>query len=128
MGGGMGGAGGNNPFEMGKAKAKLEMEPNTGVKFVDVAGCDGSKLELTEVGMRTKMCKDVHMFTCRQFNIPAKHVGLKVEGVIVLFVAACAQFLLQSLLELSKHTHSQHFSTTPFLLLSLFHSRWWSSS
>ena len=47
--GGMGGAGGNNPFEMGKAKAKLEMEPNTGVKFVDVAGCDGSKLELTEV-------------------------------------------------------------------------------
>jgi len=48
-GGGMGGGGGNNPFEMGKSKAKLEMEPNTGVKFVDVAGCDGSKLELTEV-------------------------------------------------------------------------------
>jgi cell division protease FtsH len=51
MGGGGGGGmgGGNNPFEMGKSKAKLEMEPNTGVKFVDVAGCDGSKLELTEV-------------------------------------------------------------------------------
>eukprot|EP00614_Pseudopedinella_elastica_P014689 CAMPEP_0172581668 /NCGR_PEP_ID=MMETSP1068-20121228/960_1 /TAXON_ID=35684 /ORGANISM="Pseudopedinella elastica, Strain CCMP716" /LENGTH=234 /DNA_ID=CAMNT_0013374741 /DNA_START=65 /DNA_END=766 /DNA_ORIENTATION=- len=47
MGGGMGG--GNNPFEMGKSKAELEMEPNTGVKFDDVAGCDGSKLELREV-------------------------------------------------------------------------------
>merc|ERR1719164_406036 len=38
-----------NPFEMTKSKAVLEMEPNTGVKFDDVAGCDGSKLELTEV-------------------------------------------------------------------------------
>ena len=47
-GGGMGGGGGN-PFEMGKSKADLQMEPNTGVTFVDVAGCDGSKLELTEV-------------------------------------------------------------------------------
>jgi len=50
MGGmGGGGGGGMNPFEMGKSKASLEMEPNTGVKFDDVAGCDGSKLELTEV-------------------------------------------------------------------------------
>jgi len=51
-GGGMpggGGMGGQNPMEMGKSKSELQMEPNTGVKFVDVAGCDGSKLELREV-------------------------------------------------------------------------------
>merc|ERR1719265_2393199 len=34
---------------MGKSKSKIEMEPETGVTFTDVAGCDGSKLELTEV-------------------------------------------------------------------------------
>jgi len=34
---------------MGKSKSKLEMEPNTGVTFADVAGCDSSKLELTEI-------------------------------------------------------------------------------
>ena len=45
-GGGMGG----NPMEMGKSKSELQMEPNTGVKFADVAGCDGSQLELREVG------------------------------------------------------------------------------
>jgi len=48
-GGGGGFGGGMNPFEMTKSKATLEMEPNTGVKFEDVAGCDGSKLELAEV-------------------------------------------------------------------------------
>jgi cell division protease FtsH len=41
MGGGMG--------QIGKAKSKIQMEPNTGVSFQDVAGCDGAKLELTEV-------------------------------------------------------------------------------
>merc|ERR1719440_1757210 len=34
---------------IGKSKSKIEMEPQTGVTFEDVAGCDGSKLELTEV-------------------------------------------------------------------------------
>merc|ERR1719159_976128 len=32
-----------------KSKSKLEMEPNTGVTFDDVAGCEESKQELTEV-------------------------------------------------------------------------------
>jgi len=36
-------------FNMGKSKSELQMEPNTGVKFADVAGCDGSKQELQEV-------------------------------------------------------------------------------
>jgi cell division protease FtsH len=46
-GGGMGGPGG--PGGIGKAKSQIQMEPNTGVTFADVAGCDGSKLELTEI-------------------------------------------------------------------------------
>merc|ERR1719456_414009 len=33
----------------GKAQSKIQMEPQTGVTFADVAGCDGAKLELTEV-------------------------------------------------------------------------------
>merc|ERR1719298_8975 len=41
--GGMGGPGG-----VGKSQSKIQMEPQTGVTFKDVAGCDGAKLELTE--------------------------------------------------------------------------------
>jgi cell division protease FtsH len=47
MGGGMGGGG--SPFDVGKSKSKLELEPNTGVTFEDVAGCEESKRELVEV-------------------------------------------------------------------------------
>jgi cell division protease FtsH len=46
-GGGMGG--GNNPMGFGKSKAQVQMVPDTGVTFDDVAGCDGAKLELEEV-------------------------------------------------------------------------------
>lgn len=48
QGGGMGG-GGMNPMGMGKSNAKFQMEPDTGVKFPDVAGCDEAKGELVEV-------------------------------------------------------------------------------
>jgi len=49
-GGGMGGMGGpGNPLGMGKSKAQIQMIPDTGVNFEDVAGCDGAKLELAEV-------------------------------------------------------------------------------
>jgi len=47
--GGMGGMGGNNPMGFGKSKAQIQMVPDTGVTFDDVAGCDGAKLELAEV-------------------------------------------------------------------------------
>jgi cell division protease FtsH len=47
-GGGMGG-GGQNPMGFGKSKAEIQMVPDTGVTFDDVAGCDGAKLELMEV-------------------------------------------------------------------------------
>lgn len=50
LGGGspMGGMGGGM-FDVGKSKSKIQMEPETGVTFQDVAGCDGSKLELAEI-------------------------------------------------------------------------------
>jgi len=47
MPGGMGGPG--NPMGMGKSKAEIQMIPDTGFTFEDVAGCDGAKLELAEV-------------------------------------------------------------------------------
>merc|ERR1719263_1036310 len=45
--GGMGGPGG--PMGMLQNQNKIEMEPDTGVSFDDVAGCEASKLELVEV-------------------------------------------------------------------------------
>jgi len=47
-GGGLPG-GANNPMNIGKSKSKIQMDPNTGVTFNDVAGCDASKQELTEI-------------------------------------------------------------------------------
>merc|ERR1719243_490881 len=43
----MGGEGG--PMAFGKSRTDINLEPETGVTFEDVAGCDQSKLELTEV-------------------------------------------------------------------------------
>merc|ERR1719329_1814308 len=37
------------PGAIGKSKSQIQMEPDTGVTFADVAGCDSSKLELTEI-------------------------------------------------------------------------------
>jgi cell division protease FtsH len=48
-GGAGGGMGGQNPMGFGKSKATVQMVPDTGVTFDDVAGCDGAKLELEEV-------------------------------------------------------------------------------
>lgn len=49
MGGGMGGMGGAGQMGFGKSKAQVQMVPDTGFTFDDVAGCDGAKLELAEV-------------------------------------------------------------------------------
>jgi len=38
-----------NPLKFGMSKAYIQMSPNTGIKFDDVAGCDGPKLELAEI-------------------------------------------------------------------------------
>ena len=53
-GGGMGGGGPNNPMQMMQNKNKIDLEPQTGVTFDDVAGCDASKLELMEVGVEER--------------------------------------------------------------------------
>ena len=45
----MPGGGPGNPMGFGKSKAQIQMIPDTGVTFEDVAGCDGAKLELAEV-------------------------------------------------------------------------------
>jgi len=47
MPGGMGGMGG--PMDFGKSKSKFQEVPETGVRFEDVAGVEGAKLELQEV-------------------------------------------------------------------------------
>jgi cell division protease FtsH len=48
-GGGSSDRPGNGMGGFGKSKAQIQMVPNTGVTFDDVAGCDGAKLELMEV-------------------------------------------------------------------------------
>ena len=47
--GGMPGMGGQGPMEFSKSSAKILLTPDTGVCFDDVAGCEGAKMELTEV-------------------------------------------------------------------------------
>lgn len=57
-GGGSGGpggfGGGNNPMQMGKSKAKFQMEPNTGITFDDVAGVKEAKEDFEEVGVLSR--------------------------------------------------------------------------
>merc|ERR1719183_2843931 len=49
-GGGMGGMGGpGGPMGIGKSRSKIQMEPQTGVTFEDVAGQEASKQELAEI-------------------------------------------------------------------------------
>ena len=39
----------NNPFNIGKSRAKVQVEPETGVTFDNVAGVDEAKEELMEI-------------------------------------------------------------------------------
>jgi cell division protease FtsH len=68
-GGGMGGIG-----NIGQSRSKVQMEPQTGVTFEDVAGCEGSKLELTEV---VDFLKDPSKYTAVGAKIPK---GVIMEG------------------------------------------------
>merc|ERR1719261_1671350 len=65
MPGGMGGPG--NPMGMGKSKAEIQMIPDTGVNFEDVAGCDGVKAELVEV---VDFLKQPEVYTKNGCRIP----------------------------------------------------------
>merc|ERR1719355_588996 len=69
----MGGPGGN-PFDMGQSKSKIEMEPQTGVTFDDVAGAEGAKQELTEV---VDFLKDPSKYSALGAKIPK---GVVMEG------------------------------------------------
>lgn len=42
-------SGGMNQFNIGKSKARIQMEPDTGVNFEGVAGVDEAKEELKEI-------------------------------------------------------------------------------
>merc|ERR1719262_2123536 len=69
-GGGMGG-----PFGgIGQSRSKIQMEPQTGVTFEDVAGCEGSKQELTEV---VDFLKDPTKYSALGAKIPK---GVIMEG------------------------------------------------
>jgi len=57
--------GGINPLGFGKSKARIQMIPNTGVNFEDVAGCDGAKLELEEVVDFLKQSEEYTKNGCR---------------------------------------------------------------
>lgn len=72
-GGGMPGGGGG-PMGMGKAKSKIQLEPNTGVTFADVAGCEGSKQELEEI---VNFLKDPAKYSALGAKIPR---GAVMEG------------------------------------------------
>merc|ERR1712159_697842 len=69
MGGGMGGMG-----RIGQSRSKIQMEPQTGVTFEDVAGAEGAKLELTEV---VDFLKEPGKYSALGAKIPR---GLILEG------------------------------------------------
>merc|ERR1719247_2690931 len=59
---------------IGKSRSKIQMEPETGVTFDDVAGCEGSKQELTEV---VDFLKDPAKYSALGAKIPK---GVIMEG------------------------------------------------
>jgi len=71
--GGMG-PGGDRLLDIGKSQTDVELEPNTGVTFEDVAGCDASKLELSEV---VEFLKNPSKFSALGAKIPR---GVIMEG------------------------------------------------
>merc|ERR1719174_318569 len=71
---GGGGMGMGGPMDIGKSKSKIQMEPETGVGFNDVAGCDASKFELNEV---VEFLKNPSKFSALGAKIPR---GVIMEG------------------------------------------------
>lgn len=82
-GGGMGGPG--NPMGFGKSKAEVQMVPDTGVSFDDVAGCDGAKLELAEV---VDFLKQPEAYTKNGCRIPRGVIldGMLCHWLLLMFV------------------------------------------
>merc|ERR1719287_330361 len=61
-------------MNLGKSKSKIEMEPETGVTFKDVAGCEGSKQELMEI---VEFLKNPSKFSKLGVKVPR---GVLLEG------------------------------------------------
>lgn len=57
----------NLPFGLGRSKAKFQMEPNTGVRFDDVAGVDEAKQDFEEI---VEFLKTPEKFTAVGAKIP----------------------------------------------------------
>eukprot|EP00467_Chlorarachnion_reptans_P011654 CAMPEP_0114509898 /NCGR_PEP_ID=MMETSP0109-20121206/13475_1 /TAXON_ID=29199 /ORGANISM="Chlorarachnion reptans, Strain CCCM449" /LENGTH=762 /DNA_ID=CAMNT_0001689121 /DNA_START=155 /DNA_END=2443 /DNA_ORIENTATION=+ len=80
QGGGQGGGGGGGPFggvnptQFGRTRSKIEMQPNTGVVFDQVAGNDEAKQELMEI---VEFLKNPEKFTKLGAKVPK---GVIMEG------------------------------------------------
>mmetsp|Transcript_18679 Transcript_18679/g.26051 ORF Transcript_18679/g.26051 Transcript_18679/m.26051 type:complete len:750 (+) Transcript_18679:116-2365(+) len=81
QGGGQGGGGGGGPFgggmnptQFGRTRSKIEMQPNTGVTFDQVAGNDEAKQELMEI---VEFLKSPEKFTKLGAKVPK---GVIMEG------------------------------------------------
>jgi len=80
QGGGQGGGGGGGPFggvnptQFGRTRSKIEMQPNTGVTFDQVAGNDEAKQELQEI---VEFLKNPEKFTKLGAKVPK---GVIMEG------------------------------------------------
>merc|ERR1719389_1588408 len=70
----MGGGGPGGMMGIGQSKSKIQMEPQTGVTFDDVAGAEGAKLELMEV---VDFLKDPSKYSALGAKIPK---GVVMEG------------------------------------------------
>ncbi|KAA8491842.1 ATP-dependent zinc metalloprotease FTSH, chloroplastic [Porphyridium purpureum] len=73
-GGGMGPMGRGGPMDLAKSGARMQMVPETGVTFNEVAGCDQAKIELAEV---VQFLKEAERFTEIGAKIPR---GVILEG------------------------------------------------
>eukprot|EP00469_Lotharella_globosa_P010713 CAMPEP_0167785808 /NCGR_PEP_ID=MMETSP0111_2-20121227/8431_1 /TAXON_ID=91324 /ORGANISM="Lotharella globosa, Strain CCCM811" /LENGTH=759 /DNA_ID=CAMNT_0007677097 /DNA_START=38 /DNA_END=2317 /DNA_ORIENTATION=+ len=73
-GGGPFGGGGVNPTQFGRTRSKIEMQPNTGVTFDQVAGNDEAKQELMEI---VEFLKNPEKFTKLGAKVPK---GVIMEG------------------------------------------------
>ena len=62
----MGGMGDQNPMVLSKSKSQVQMIPIIGVTFDDVAGCDGTKLELVEV---VDLLKQPELYNVNRYRI-----------------------------------------------------------
>lgn len=92
--GGMGG--GMNPFNFGKSKAQVQLIPDTGVTFEDVAGCDGAKLELAEV---VDFLKQPEVYNANGCRIPRGVIldGPPGTGKVRLLSTMITSFILENL-------------------------------